>query len=224
MFSMLPTGALGISDLLRASTRDLHGIAERTGVVKEILRGRISKDVYAVYLRNLAAVYGGLEKGLTLHRRTRGVGRLYQPAVFRFQSLVSDLTAIVGAGWEESLPLLAAGERYVHRVESAAQGSGSALIAHAYVRYLGDLSGGQVVRKALARHPGLPASALAFYGFPLISDLPAFKIQYRQAVDLAEREAGDRAEIVDEALVAFRLNISLSDEAGRAGQSPARSF
>ena len=44
------------------------------------------------------------------------------------------------------------------------------LIAHAYVRYLGDLSGGRIVGRILARSPGLGPEALSFYDFPGIAD------------------------------------------------------
>ncbi len=179
--------------------------------------GRISIYEYALFLRNLIPVYRALEAGLTRHRRTAGVGQLYQPAVFRSEALESDLRAIVGVSWQQSLPLLAAADRYAQRVTSAADGSGGGLISHAYVRYLGDLNGGQVLQEILSRVLGLRVSALAFYEFPLISDLQAFKSDYRRLVDLAGLENGNRMAIVEEALVAFRLNIDLSEEVEVAG-------
>jgi heme oxygenase len=48
----------------------------------------------------------------------------------------------------------------------------SPLLAHAYVRYLGDLSGGQVIRRRVAKAYGLEAdggSGLRFYDFKELS-------------------------------------------------------
>jgi heme oxygenase len=203
---------LTFADLLRARTRHLHARAERSGVVKDILSGQVDEYAYALFLRNLLAVYRELEAGLNRYRRSPSVGGLYAPAVFRSAALESDLGEIVGSRWERDLPLLAAGERYRVRVASAAQGNGVGLIAHAYVRYLGDLNGGQIIAKILIGSLGLPPAALCFYRFAQVEDLPSFKLRYRRAIDRAGLDSGERAAVLEEALAAFQLNIDLSEE------------
>jgi heme oxygenase (biliverdin-producing, ferredoxin) len=67
-------------------------------------------------------------------------------------------------------------ERYVHRLRELANGSDpSPLLAHAYVRYFGDLSGGQILRRTLARAYNLEAetedrtrAGLSFYEFTVL--------------------------------------------------------
>lgn len=59
---------------------------------------------------------------------------------------------------------------YTSRLNSLAQSTGkveaSRLLAHAYVRYLGDLSGGQFIRRKLSKAYGLEdGSGLTFYEF-----------------------------------------------------------
>lgn len=201
----------GLADLLRARTRVLHAQAERSGILADILRGRAGRSGYALLLRNLLPAYEALETGLARHRDTPGIGGLLASGLARAPTIESDLAALAGVAWRDRLPLLDVGRRYGERVAVAAEGGGARLVAHAYVRYLGDLNGGQVVRGRLAEALGLEAEALSFYDFPKIADLPAFRRAYRAAVDLAGRETGAADAILEEALTAFRLNIALSE-------------
>jgi len=102
----------------------------------------------------------------------------------------------------------------------AAAGDGSRLIAHAYIRYLGDLYGGQILRRILARSLGLGAPSLSFYDFPAIADAEAFKAGYRAALDQAALEIEDCAGVVEEAALAFELNIAVSMAVGDAAARP----
>jgi heme oxygenase (biliverdin-producing, ferredoxin) len=208
----------GLADLLRARTRVLHAQAERSGILADILRGQAGRGGYALLLRNLLPAYRALEAGLARHRDTPGVGGLLAPGLARAPAIESDLAALAGPEWPERLVLLEPGRRYGERVAAAAEGGGARLVAHAYVRYLGDLNGGQLVRRLLAESLGLDERVLAFYAFPAIPDLPAFRAAYRRAVDLAV--VGERELVVEEALAAFRLNIELSEAVREAAAEP----
>ncbi|MGA7054843.1 MAG: biliverdin-producing heme oxygenase, partial [Mycobacterium sp.] len=87
---------------------------------------------------------------------------------------------------------------------------GGALVAHHYTRYLGDLSGGQIIGKLLDRTFGLGGAGLAFYEFP-IRPKP-YKDAYRARLDGLSLDADEIACAVDEVKVAFRLNQALFDE------------
>ncbi|MCU0835961.1 MAG: biliverdin-producing heme oxygenase [Chromatiaceae bacterium] len=201
----------GLADAMRERTRALHRQAERSGIITLILRGHVDRAGYRLLLRSLLPVYQALEAGLEHHRATPGVGLLAEPALSRAQSIASDLDHLCPEGWCEGLPLLASAERYRAVVADAARGDGARLIAHAYVRYLGDLSGGRVMRGLLAHSLRLPDEALGFFAFPDIADLDRFKLDYRHAIDRAGRIIGDTRAVVDEATRAFRLNIDLSE-------------
>ena len=212
------------ADTLRERTRSLHVQAERSGIVHEILQGRVSRNGYALFLRNLLPAYEELERGLERHSEAPAVRALARPAVYRAPALRSDLAALCGLQWTASLPLLPAGARYARRVADAAAGDGARLIAHAYVRYLGDLNGGRALSRLLARFPGLEPAVLSFYRFPDIADLEGFKAAYRGDLDRAALEIADLAAVIEEAAVAFGLNIEVSEAVqaevvSRAGQA-----
>lgn len=200
----------GLAEALRERTRSLHAEAERSGFIREILRGRASRDGYALLLRNLLPAYRQMELGFERHQLTPGVRAVARPVVYRTRALEADLESLHGRAWSQSLPLLAAGDRYARRIAAVAKGSGSGLIAHAYVRYLGDLNGGQVLKRMLTRSLGLGPRTLSFHDFPEIADLQGFKTDYRQAFDRAALEIVDVGSVVDEAAIAFRLNIEVS--------------
>ncbi len=203
--------ASGLADLLRDRTHALHARAERSGIVHRLLTGQANRYGYAVYLRNILPAYQELELGLEQHRSLPELGLIACRELYRAPALESDLRALQGASWEEDLPFLPAGERYRRRIAKVVGASPARLIAHAYVRYLGDLNGGLILRKLLARSIGLNSSELAFYDFPLIDDLPVARRSYRSAFDRAGWQIGNPSSVIAEAAMAFELNIAVSD-------------
>ena len=98
-------------------------------------------------------------------------------------------------------------QRYRDRLESV---RGGALLAHHYTRYLGDLSGGRVIRRALDRAFNLSGVGLAFYDFPM--QPKSYKDAYRARLDALDLQTEKFDEVVTEVKVAFRLNQALFDE------------
>ncbi len=192
---------------LRQHTKPLHGQAERSGVIALMLRGTASPAAYALFLRNLLPCYEALEAGLARHAGQGGCGRLAFPEVTRTAAIRADLARLGAA----DLPLLPAARAHAARIAEVGEGCGDRLIGHAYTRTLGDLSGGQILSRLLAKRMGLEPEALAFYRFPAIADIEAFKARYRAAIDTAGQELADTAPVLEEALVAFRHTIALSE-------------
>ena len=215
--------AVGIVAAMRHRTRRLHAEAERSGIVREVLRGTATKDGYALLLRNLHPVYRALEDGLERHKPMLLLRDLARSELYRSAAIEADLAALVGPTWPESLPLLAAGQRYAARVEFAGGEDGSLLLAHAYTRFLGDLSGGRVMAARLtASLPTLP-TALSFHAFPRIADVERFKADYRLALDDAGNRLSALRRVVKEAEEAFSLNIALANQVQIVAQTPQQS-
>jgi heme oxygenase len=194
-----------LSLALRESTRVVHKRAEGSGVIRDLLAGTAGRGAYLLLLRNLEPVYTAME------RRVGAAGdgplrELTRPALYRAAALARDLQHLAGGRWRDELPLLATGAAYARRVEEV---SVAGLAAHAYVRYLGDLSGGRILRRMLRESLGLDAEGLGFYEFPAIPDVPRFIADYRAALDRLAIPL-DGAEIVAEACYAFECNIALS--------------
>lgn len=190
------TGGL---DEVKAATWELHGRAERGGVIAAILAGRATRFGVALLLRNLLPVYEALDGS-----------RLGIPALARVAAIQADLRALAPSG---ELTLLPEGVAYAERVLWVAGGDG--LIAHTYVRYLGDLNGGSIIQRRLVACLGDVAGTLTFHDYPLLEDKSAFTRLYREELDRAVR-VGSLQTVTRESMVAFEMNIALSEAVERA--------
>ena len=198
----------GFAETLRESTKSVHREAERSGFIADLIRGRASCDGYALFLRNLVSVYASLEAALD----ARGARPLLLPfadlRLRRLESLRADLIAMGSRSGDQSEPVQEA-SAYAAAIDRAAAHD-DRLAAHAYARYMGDLSGGQVLKPLLARTLGLGPDMLSFYDFPTIRDLEAPKAAMRRALDRIVPGSPQADAIVDEAIAAFQHNIALS--------------
>jgi heme oxygenase len=199
---------VGLAARLRAATAAWHTRAERAGIVADLLRGRATRGGYALLLRNLLPVYQAIEDGLWRHRDTPALRPFARPDLFRAHAIAADLAVLGGT---DALALLPAGARYAERVRRAESGDAGRLIAHAYVRTLGDLSGGRLFPALLARTLALPAAALTFYDYKDVPDLPAAKAAWRAGLDQAAPLLANPADVAREAQIAFRLNVALAE-------------
>jgi heme oxygenase (biliverdin-producing, ferredoxin) len=188
-------------DTLKAATWDLHARAERSGIIADILAGRVSRLGVALLLRNLLPVYQVLDGSVLGH-----------PTLARSGAIGADLLMLSP---DADLPLLPEGVAYADQVRCAGMGDGSGLLGHAYVRYLGDLNGGRIMQQRLAACFGEVAAGLTFGCYPGLHDLDAFRRDYREELDRAVRAAS--ADVVKrEALAAFESNIVLSEAVKRS--------
>lgn len=204
------TADADVVNALYQHTRALHLQAEKTGILAAILRGEATRDGLLLLLRNLQPVYQALEQGLERHRQDPAIGIVGNYRFDRAAAIAHDLGELCGSDWSEALPLLPEGESYAQRLAQVADIDGSLLIAHAYTRYLGDLSGGQILRQLLTKSFQLRPGQLSMYEFPGGADAAALKREYREALGRAAASAGNPRAIVEEGALAFSHNIALS--------------
>ncbi|MEQ2204797.1 hypothetical protein XENOCAPTIV_018626, partial [Xenoophorus captivus] len=79
------------------------------------------------------------------------------------------------------------------------------LVAHCYVRYIGDLSGGHLLNNVAKRVLRLPSTGegLKFYQFDGITSHKGFKQLYRSKLNEVDVEMESKMSIVDEAIRAY---------------------
>jgi heme oxygenase len=100
----------------------------------------------------------------------------------------------------------------VDRIHEIAQTNPELLVAHSYTRYLGDLSGGQILKKIAQNAMNLQDGGTAFYEFADIPDEKAFKNTYRQAMNDLPIDQATADRIVEEANAAFGMNMKMFNE------------
>ena len=130
-----------------------------------LLRGRMDRGAYAAFLGNLHALYGALEPALKRHADLPAIASFDLDALARTAPLADDLAAS-GRPFR-GVAATASGRRtYVARIAQLDAAQPELLLAHAYVRYLGDLSGGQLLRRIIQRSDTLHERVgTAFYDF-----------------------------------------------------------
>lgn len=204
--------SVNLATMLREGTKKSHSMAENVGFIKCFLKGVVEKNSYRKLVANLYFVYSAMEEEMEKLRQHPIVSLIYYPQLNRKQSLEKDLYFYYGANWKEQIQLSAAGEAYVNRIREVAASAPELLVAHSYTRYLGDLSGGQILKKIAEQAMNLRDGGTAFYEFEDIADEKAFKTEYRQAMNDLPVDQQTAERIVDEANDAFRMNMKMFKE------------
>ncbi|OBC00790.1 MULTISPECIES: biliverdin-producing heme oxygenase [unclassified Gordonia (in: high G+C Gram-positive bacteria)] len=209
-----------ISQRLREATAVAHRQAESATFIDDLLSGRLDADQYGRLAAQLYFVYRALEEVGTVLAGDPIAGAVLDDRLRRTERLRSDLVAL-GIDPQTITPLPAV-ERYVAAIEATIN-EPARYIAHHYTRYLGDLSGGQVVAHRMREHYGLDASTLSFYSFDGIDKLKRYKDAYRDRIDALDIDESGVDNLVAEAISAFELNQELFADldAARVGARPA---
>ena len=194
-----------LSALLREGTRADHGAANSEDFIERLMSGALNRAAYADLSAQLVVVYQALEEASTAVRHDeRGAGLVFRELT-RVPAIERDLAFLYGPSWREEIRILPATRAYANRVHDVG-GSLPLYAAHSYTRYLGDLSGGQIVKRMMKQHYGLDGEGVAFYTFPDIPKIKVFKDAYRAQLDDLELDAHEVAATLAEAHHAFHLN------------------
>ena len=202
-----------LASKLREGTKKAHTMAENVGFVRCFLRGVVEKNSYRKLVANFYFAYTAMEEELERHKDHAVVSKIYFPKLHRKQSLEQDLHYYYGANWRDQISPSPSGQVYVDRIRDVSNTQPELLVGHSYTRYLGDLSGGQILKGIAERAMNLSnGEGTAFYEFEDISDEKAFKDTYRQSLDAMDVDEAMADRIVDEANDAFGLNMKMFQE------------
>lgn len=205
------------SQALRERTWSGHGESESAGFMHDLMTGDGSREDYTALVVQHYFVYRALEQVVDRFRDDPVAAPFLTPALTRMPALEADLAYLMGDDWASTIAPLPTTERYVARIEEVgAQGWAGGVIAHHYTRYLGDLSGGQAIRRLMQRHFGFETNGVGFYLFDQIADPREFKSTYREQLDAVDWDEAERERVIDEVLLAYRFNTELFDDLSRA--------
>jgi heme oxygenase len=199
------------STLIRTASHEQHVEAETSTFMSDLLGGRLGVNAYARYTEQLWFVYAALEGGAGRLASDPVAGPFIRPELFRLRALERDLEHLRGPGWRSTLTALPATRAYAERVEECVRAWPGGYVAHHYTRYLGDLSGGQIIRDRAERTWGFAkkGDGVRFYVFEEIANPAAFKRTYRELLDALPADELERQRIASECKRAFALNTAV---------------
>lgn len=225
-----------VSDLLKEGTEALHTAIGNLEGAKLFTGGELSTREYTRILFMLWHIYEELERGLYEHREHPVIFHIYHPRVFsRASSLSFDICHhLKTVTWQtdpfyvefyHNIPKPI--QDYVDRLAYLGRPEAShqdvvALAAHAYVRYLGDLSGGQIIKRRIIKAYGLyeDGDGLAFYNFRTLDyrtgdkqaemhEIRRIKNWFKDGLNEAVKDTNTKELLVAEANAAFLHNASI---------------
>lgn len=173
--------------ILRDSTNQRHRQVEALPVIQDLLHGRMTPPQYVRYLAELAEIYQTLE-----HLADEIDLLIGMPDIHRTGYIREDIRELEpGLGWN----ITGATRRYLGYLQVLRQERPEMLLAHVYVRHMGDLYGG----KLLARQ--VPGAGRAYQ----FQDRPALIREFNRRL---------RPDLADEANLAFDWFIEIFQELG----------
>ncbi|KAM6214313.1 heme oxygenase 1 [Rhynchocyon petersi] len=204
-----------LSEALKEATKEVHTQAENVEFMRNFQKGQVTRESFKLVMASLYHIYVALEEEIERNKENPVYAPLYFPEeLHRRTSLEQDMAFWYGPHWQGAIPYTAATQSYVQRLHEVGQKEPELLVAHAYTRYLGDLSGGQVLKKIAQKALDLPTSGegLAFFTFPNIDSATKFKQLYRARMNSLAMSPEVKHRVIEEAKTAFLLNIQLFEE------------
>ncbi|GLX02565.1 biliverdin-producing heme oxygenase [Microtetraspora sp. NBRC 16547] len=209
------TATESFAEQLKKATWSDHEDAEHTAFLEALMGGRVSREGYAEMVAQHYFAYVALEEAGRALADDPVAGPFVSPELERLPALEADLEELYGKDWRDKITPSKPTLTYVARINQIADWPGG-FIAHHYTRYLGDLSGGQVIRKVAERTYQFGAAAgVRFYLFPGIPDLKAFKVDYRDRLNALNPDEVEARRIIGETVLAYQLNTEVIVEIGK---------
>jgi len=205
------------SQALRERTWSSHGDSEGASFMKDLMTGKGTREDYIALVAQHFFIYEAIEAAAERFADNTVAAPFISPQLTRLNAIEDDLAFLIGSDWRDQISPLPTTVAYVNRVnEIAAEGWVGGFIAHHYTRYLGDLSGGQAIRRLMQRQFGFETNGVGFYFFDQIASPKEFKETYRDELDAVEWDDAERTRVIDEVLEAYRFNTELFVDLGAA--------
>lgn len=217
-------GEKPFSSVIRESSWGDHSDSEGATFMEDIMRGVGSKQDYIDLVAQHYFMYEALEVAAQQLTADPALAAFHPAGLVRMPALEADLEYLLGANWHEQITPVPATAAYADRIrEIAAEGWVAGIVAHHYTRYLGDLSGGQMIAKRVAKQHGFEAEGIGFYSFAELGPLGVFKNAYRAQLDaLGERlDEAEQQRMLAEVRAAYGFNTAVFVDLGAAKANAA---
>ena len=209
------------SQALRERTRSGHSESEGATFMDDLMTGKGSRDDYIALVAQHYFIYEALESAAAAMRDDAVAAAFISPSLTRLPALEGDLEFLLGPDWRSAIAPLPTTVRYVERINTVAATWAGCFVAHHYTRYLGDLSGGQIIRTLMQRQFGFETNGVGFYLFDQIARPKEFKDTYRDQLDSVGWSDEERERVIDEVMIAYRFNTELFIDLATAKASAA---
>ncbi|WP_338748221.1 heme oxygenase (biliverdin-producing) [Janibacter alittae] len=199
-----------LSVALRTETATAHADAEGSAFVEQLMGGQACRPAFVALAAQQMVIYRALEEVLWGHYASHPLlAPVLDHRLDRVFALEQDLVHLAGEDVQVrlatgALPIVPAAADYAMRLRT--EHTPEMMLANHYVRYLGDLSGGQVIARMVQRHYEVDPAGLAFYRFTRIPRPKPYKDAYRAALDALEIDDDTHRRIVAAAVDSFELN------------------
>lgn len=205
---------MSFHDQIKARTDAAHAQAENAPFISTLMGGGLNPLAYRDYLAAFLPIYSLMEALLKARSESALLSYFNHRALDRSTHIENDIahleTTLSSTFDGESLPSV---QSYLARLSNEV--SDARLLAHHYIRYLGDLSGGQAISKLVSRHYAIAPEALTFYDFTNIGDAVFYKKRYRDLLNLAPLNTEEKDEFLDEVTHLYRLSTEIFIDLGK---------
>ncbi len=204
---------LDLAETLRATTWPRHRAVEANAFVRALLKGELDSRCYCLMLRSLHDIYAALEVALDQQSGHPVLCVTRDARLRRTAHLADDLRVLHGEHWANELPAQPAAQEYARRLAWLGGNRPELLLAHAYVRYLGDLSGGQAILRVVNRALGLrDGQGARFHDFGNRDAVAQLAGEFRAGLAAVDDADASHADIAREATWAFDIHARLFNE------------
>jgi len=197
------------SQELRERTRASHSESEGADFMGDLMTGKGTREDYIALVAQHYFIYEALETSAEHMKNNPVVAPFLSDKLTRLPAIEEDLRFLLGDNWRDLISPLPTTTAYVARIREVGATWPGGFVAHHYTRYLGDLSGGQVIRTLIQRQFGFDTNGVGFYLFADIAKPREFKDSYREQLDAVPWDDAERTRVIDEVLVAYRFNTDL---------------
>ncbi|KAF9783502.1 hypothetical protein BJ322DRAFT_1157114 [Thelephora terrestris] len=239
------------SSILRAGTIKMHDEISKSETATYLTKGELDREDYIWYLMMLWHIYKALEAGLAANAYDSVLSPTYNPALLaRGSALSSDISFLLGVpdddrSWKSHQANQAlllspppAFRAYISRLTRIIKEDPRRLLAHSYIRYMGDLSGGQIMKGNIRKAYGLTNDqGTRFYNFGVMGsegqsdpalanmgEVKRIKEWFKNGIDAGVgNDIELKGALLDETTRAYLLHKDLFDEIKASGSKIQKS-